>query len=298
MKNEKIINLLNVEVEIFNYYRSLSQLEAEKNYGEEFTNLISLLKSAIRRQNEILDILSVEELKEVTSSFYVSYLECNFYDINYDEVTSRLNILCNDRLVLSDLMDDTRRQRMGAENIVKGEFTNIQLSFADEYLSQVDKLAVRKKFSDYKYSLVYARGANIEESLLDNYYRIDKSIYLAADLEAWLKNISSYYVERAWKGLINSVIYDNILLVYDTITITRPRDIVNCCGVSLRNNEYFLDLLDAYVLFRSFSLLQSEREFIETLLAFRISKDNPWYNVLLSDRERHKTITLGQGRIR
>lgn len=295
MKNEKIIILLNVEVEIFNYYRSLSQLEAEKKYGEEFTNLISLLKNAIKGQNEILDILSVEELKEATSSFYVSFLECNFDDINYDKVISRLNILCNDRLVLSNLIDDTRRQRMGAENIVNGEFTNIQLSFVDEYLSQVDKLAVRKKISYYKYSLVYTKGATIEESLLDNYYRIDKSIYLTADLEASLKNISSYYVESSWKDLINSIINDNFLLIYDTITITRPSDIVNCSGVSLRNNVYFLNLLDAYVSFRSFSLLQSEREFIETLMAFRINKNNPWYNVLLSDRERHKTVSMGTG---
>ena len=89
MKNEKIIILLNVEVEIFNYYRSLSQLEAEKKYGEEFTNLISLLKNAIKRQNEILDILSIEELKEATSSFYVSFLECNFDDINYVTILKR-----------------------------------------------------------------------------------------------------------------------------------------------------------------------------------------------------------------
>lgn len=40
MKNEKIIILLNVEVEIFNYYRSLSQLEAEKNMEKSLLILL------------------------------------------------------------------------------------------------------------------------------------------------------------------------------------------------------------------------------------------------------------------
>lgn len=37
---------------------------------------------------------------------------------------------------------------------------------------------------------------------------------------------------------------------------------------------------------------------METLMAFRINKNNPWCNVLLSDRERHKTVSMGTGRTR
>ena len=64
------------------------------------------------------------------------------------------------------------------------------------------------------------------------------------------------------------------------------------------NSFYGQDLLRASIILRSELLLLNEKDFIDMLNKLGVSKDNPWYKVFLSDRERHKTVSMGTGRTR
>lgn len=295
MDAEKIMSLVRVEVLIYRYYNQLCQREIMKQYGPGFTSLIGLLKVAIETQNEIVNTLNIEELLFSADSNQIKeHLKYCNKEVDIDNVVARLSILNTNRLVSKGEENGlfvANKEQISAKYIAMGEAVNIQLSFIDEYLSQVNSLSLRKILCEYKYFLIYVMGTGIEEELINRYYHTEKSIYLTSYLEAKVKNIPTSYIDAGKKEFAHKTLDSSQSRAYKLVLGVDP-DEVAC------NSFYGQDLVRTSISLRSDLLLLDDKDFVETLNKFGIEKDNPWYNVLLSDRERHKTITLGQGKTR
>lgn len=294
MDSDKIINLLDIEVDILKYYNELCQMETMMHYDNGYNSLVNLLKTAIKKQNEILDTLSIVELLSSSDEPYKEYLKNTNNQIDIEDVMARMSIITTNKLASIDFKDQyavLNREQIGAKYIVMGESTNIQLSFIDEYLSQVNDLSVRKMLCCFKYFLIYVMGTTIEEQLMENLYHTNKSVYLTSYLEARLRNIPLSYIDESRKEFATIVFNNKYKELYRKLLLLDPRDV-------FRYSFYAQDLLKSSIIFRTDLLLLGEKDFLETLNVLNVNKDNPWYKVFLSDRERHKTVTLGQGRTR
>ena len=294
---EEINELLSVEVDICRYYNELCQREMMKQYGPDFTNFIGLIKNAVKKQNEILDKFSIEELFHTDPNAFRKCLEQRYNQVNIDDVISRLSILLTSKLAakgMSNASDDlfiVNGAQLSAKYIAMGESANIQLSFIDEYLSQANNLSLRRVLCKYKYFLIYVTGTGIEEELMNRYYHTECSIYLTSYLEAKVKNIPASYVDAGKKELAHKTLDSSRLNVYKLVLAVEPDNVV--C-----NSLYGPDLLKASIMLRADLLLLDEKDFEENLNKLGVKKDSPWYKVFLSDRERHKTVSMGTGRTR
>lgn len=288
MNDEKITSLIRMEVLIYKYYNQLCQREIMKQYGSDFTSLIGLLKMAIETQNEILDILNMEDLFNIGSNQIKEHLKGST-DVDVDSVASRLSILSTNKLLSKGEKDGlfvVNKEQMDAKYIVMGEAVNIQLSFIDEYLSQVNNLNLRKILCEYKYFLIYIIGMGIEEELINRYYHTEQSVYLTSYLEAKVQNIPTSYIDVSKKEFAYKKLESSQLRAYKIVLGVNPNDIV--C-----DSFYGQDLVRVSIDLRSNLLLLDDKDFLEVLDKFGVKKDSLWYKVFLSDRERHKTITLG-----
>ena len=294
---EDINELLSVEVDIWRYYNELCQREMMKQYGPDFTSFIGLIKNAVKKQNEILDKFSIEELLHTNVDAFREYLKQSYNQVNIDDIIYRLNILFSSKLAakgMNNVSEDlfiANGAQLSAKYIAMGESANIKLSFIDEYLSQANNLSLRRVLCKYKYFLIYVTGTGIEEELMNRYYHTESSIYLTSYLEAKVKNIPASYVDAGKKELAHRTLDDNCLNVYKLVLAVEPDNVV--C-----NSLYGPDLLKASIMLRADLLALDEKDFEETLNKLGVKKDSSWYKVFLSDRERHKTITISLGRTR
>ena len=294
MNTEKMMSLVRVEVLICRYYNQLCQREIMKQYGPDFTGLIGLLKTAIKTQNEILDTLNIEELFNSDSNEFMERLKYCSKEVDTGNVKARLSILSTNKLVSKGEENGVfvaNKEQISAKYIAMGEAINIQLSFIDEYLSHVNNVGLRKILCEYKYFLIYVMGMGIEEELINRYYHTEQSIYLTSYLEAKIKNIPASYIDAGKKEFAHKTLDGSQSRAYRLVLGLVPDDIT--C-----NSFYGQDLVRTSISLRSDLLLLDDDDFVETLNKFGIEKDSPWYKVFLSDRERHKTITLGHGKIR
>lgn len=294
MDTDKIMSLVRVEVLIYRYYNQLCQKEIMKQYGPDFTSLIGLLKVAIEEQNRILDTLNIAELVNVDGNEFKERLKYCNKEVNTSDIMSRLSILSISELVSKSAEDGffiVNKEQMGAKYIAMGESVNIQLSFIDEYLSQTNNLSLRKILCEYKYYLIYVMGTGIEEELINRYYHTERSIYLTSYLEGRIKNIPARYIDAGKKEIAHKTLDSSQSRAYRLVLTVDPE------GVAC-DSFYGQDLVRTSISFRTDLLLLDDKDFIETLNKFGIKRDSPWYKVFLSDRERHKTVTLGQGKIR
>lgn len=294
MEDNKIISLLKVEIDILRHYDELCQKETLKQYDAGFTNLIGLLKLDIEKQNEILGTLNEDELLTADNACYKEYLKKSNIHIDVDRVMSRMSVLCTNCLVENDVDRGYavfNKSQLQAKYIVMGEAINIHLSFIDEYLSQIDDLSLRKELCNFKYFLIYVMGFTVEDSLIDRYYHTDKSVYLTSYLEANLKHIPIEYIDSGKRSFANTTISSKQMALCKMLLSVTPEDVV-------RYGLFGQDLLRASITFRSDLLLLNDNDYLDTLNKLRVSKDNPWYNVFLKDRGRHKIVTMGAGRTR
>lgn len=294
MDADKIMSLVRVEVLISRYYNQLCQREIMKQYGPAFTSLIGLLKVAIEEQNKILSTLNMDELFNADSSEFKGRLKYCNSEVDIDNVMSRLSILCTSKLVSMGVEDGlfiANKEQISAKYIVTGEFVNIQLSFIDEYLSQTNDLSLRKILCEYKYFLIYVMGMCIEGELINRYYHTERSIYLTSYLEAKIKHIPTSYIDNGKREFAHKTLDSSQSVAYKLVLAVDPDD-VTC------NSFYGQDLVRTSINFRTDLLLLGDKDFVETLNKFGIKRDSLWYKVFLSDRERHKTITLGTSRTR
>ena len=294
MENNKIISLLKVEIDILRHYDELCQRETMKRYDDSFTNLIGLLKLDIEKQNEILRTLTNGELLTADNACYKEYLKKSNIPVDVDKVMSRISVLCTNQFVENGVDGGyaiLNKSQLQAKYIVMGEAVNIHLSFIDEYLSQIDDLSLRKELCTFKYFLIYVMGFTIENSLIECYYHIDKSIYLTSYLEASLKNIPIEYIDSSKREFANTTINSKQVALCKMLLSLTPEDVA-------RYGLFGQDLLRASITFRSDLLLLNDSDYLDTLNKLRVSKDNPWYNIFLKDRSRHKIVTMGAGRTR
>jgi len=294
MDTDKIMSLVRVEVIISSYYKQLCQKEIMKQYGPDFASLIGLLRTAIEEQNRILDTLNVIELVSADSNEFQERLKYCDRDVDTSNVMSRLSILSTSKLVSKSVEDGlfiANKELMSAKYIAMGESVNIQLSFIDEYLSQTNNLSLRKILCEYKYYLIYVMGTGIEEELINRYYHTEKSIYLTSYLVAKAKNIPARYIDAGKKEIAHKTLDSSQSRAYGLVLAVDPEDVA--C-----DSFYGQDLVRTSICFRADLLALDDNDFIETLNKFGVKKDSPWYKVFLSDRERHKTVSMGTGRAR
>ena len=294
MESANIIELLKLEADICRYYNELSEREVFKRYNSSFTSFVGMIKMAIERQNEILKTLNMGELLSATNDSYKEYVKQYNSQIDVDDVMSRVNILCTKQLVSNSIENEyavLNREELQAKYIVMGESISIHLSFIDEYLSKINDFGLRKMLCTFKYFFIYVMGVGIEDSLIERYYKTEPSIYLTSYLEANIKHIPVECIDSSKREFAHKILEGNQFLLCKIVLSTNPED-------AAYNSFYGQDLLRASIILRSELLLLNEKDFIDMLNKLGVSKDNPWYKVFLSDRERHKTITLGQGKIR
>lgn len=295
MDTDKIMGLVRMEVLIYRYYNQLCQREIMKQYGPGFTNFIELLKMAIEIQDEIVNTSNIEELLFSTDSNQIKeHLKYCNKELNIDNVVARLSILSTNKLVSKGEENGlfvANKEQISAKYIAMGEAVNIQLSFIDEYLSQVNSVSLRKILCEYKYFLIYVMGTGIEKELINRYYHTEPSIYLTSYLEAKVKNIPASYIDAGKKEFAHKTLDSSQSSAYKLVLGVDP-DEVAC------NSFYGQDLVRTSISLRSDLLLLDDKDFVETLDKFGVKKDSAWYKVFLSDRERHKTVTLGHGKIR
>lgn len=294
MESANIIELLKLEADICRYYNYLSEEEVMIRYNSSFTSLVGMIKMAIERQNEILKTLNMGELLSATNDSYKEYVKQYNSQIDVDDVMSRVNILCTKQLVSNGIENEyvvLNRGELQAKYIVMGESTSIQLSFIDEYLSKINDYGLRKVLCTFKYFFIYVMGVGIEDSLIERYYKTEPSIYLTSYLEANIKHIPVEYIDSSKREFAHKILEGNQFLLCKKVLSTNPED-------AAYNSFYGQDLLRASIILRSELLLLNEKDFIDTLNKLGVSKDNPWYKVFLSDRERHKTVSMGTGRTR
>ena len=294
MESANIIELLKLEADICRYYNELSEREVFKRYNSSFTSLVGMIKMAIERQNEILKTLNMGELLSATNDSYKEYVKKYNSQIDVDDVMSRVNILCTKQLVSNGIENEyavLNRGELQAKYIVMGESISIHLSFIDEYLSKINDFGLRKMLCTFKYFFIYVMGVGIEDSLIERYYKTEPSIYLTSYLEANIKHIPVECIDGSKREFAHKILEGNQFLLCKIVLSTNPED-------AAYNSFYGQDLLRASIILRSELLLLNEKDFIDMLNKLGVSKDNPWYKVFLSDRERHKTVTLGQGKIR
>ena len=294
MESANIIELLKLEADICRYYNELCEREVMKRYNSSFTSLVGMIKMAIERQNEILKTLNMGELLSATNDSYKEYVKQYNSQIDVDDVMSRVNILCTKQLVSNGIENEyavLNRGELQAKYIVMGESTSIHLSFIDEYLSKINDFGLRKMLCTFKYFFIYVMGVGIEDSLIERYYKTEPSIYLTSYLEANIKHIPVECIDSSKRGFAHKILEGNQFLLCKIVLSTNPED-------AAYNSFYGQDLLRASIVLRSELLLLNEKDFIDMLNKLGVSKDNPWYNVLLSDRERHKTVSMSTGRTR
>ncbi len=294
MDINKLMSLVRVEVLISKYYNQMCKKEIMKQYGSDFTSLIGLLKNAIKEQNKIIDTFNIIELVGTDSKTIKQSLSYFNEEINIDDVVARLSILSTSKLVLRGIeggLNIADKEQMIAKYIVSGEDVNIQLSFIDEYLSNIDDLSLRKELCEYKYFLIYAMGMGIEEELINRCYHTEKSIYLTAYLEAKGKNIPVSYIATIKKELAHKKLDSNLSIAYRLVLRENPKDIINKLFYGQKLLKYSIGL-------RTDLLALDDKDFIDVLNKLGVKKDNPWYKVFLSDKERHKTITIGYDNLR
>lgn len=294
MESANIIELLKLEVDICRYYNELSEREVFKRYNSSFTSLVGMIKMAIERQNEILKTLNMGELLSATNDSYKEYVKKYNSQIDVDDVMSRVNILCTKQLVSNSIENEyavLNRGELQAKYIVMGESISIHLSFIDEYLSKINDFGLRKMLCTFKYFFIYVMGVGIEDSLIERYYKTEPSIYLTSYLEANIKHIPVECIDGSKREFAHKILEGNQFLLCKIVLSTNPED-------AAYNSFYGQDLLRASIILRSELLLLNEKDFIDMLNKLGVSKDNPWYKVFLSDRERHKIVTLGQSKIR
>lgn len=294
MESANIIELLKLEADICRYYNELSEREVFKRYNSSFTSFVGMIKMAIERQNEILKTLNMGELLSATNACYKEYLKKSNIPVDVDKVMSRISVLCTNQFVENGVDGGyaiLNKSQLQAKYIVMGEAVNIHLSFIDEYLSQIDDLSLRKELCTFKYFLIYVMGFTIEDSLIERYYHTDKSIYLTSYLEASLKNIPIEYIDSSKKEFANTTINSKQVALCKMLLSVTPEDVA-------RYGLFGQDLLRASITFRSDLLLLNDSDYLDTLNKLRVSKDNPWYNIFLKDRSRHKIVTMGAGRTR
>lgn len=294
MESANIIELLKLEADICRYYNELSEREVFKRYYSDFTSLVRMLKMAIERQNEILKTLNMGELLSATNDSYKEYVKQYNSQIDVDDVMSRVNILCTKQLVSNGIENEyavLNRADLQAKYIVMGESISIHLSFIDEYLSKINDFGLRKMLCTFKYFFIYVMGVGIEDSLIERYYKTEPSIYLTSYLEANIKHIPVECIDSSKREFAHKILEGNQFLLCKIVLSTNPED-------AAYNSFYGQDLLRASIILRSELLLLNEKDFIDMLNKLGVSKDNPWYKVFLSDRERHKTVSMGTGRTR
>ena len=294
MDTDKIMSLVRVEVIISRYYKQLCQKEIMKQYGPDFTSLIGLLKTAIEEQNRILNTLNIIELVNADGNEFRERLKYCEKEVDTNNIMSRLSILSTSKLVSKSAEDGffiANKELMSAKYIAMGESVNIQLSFIDEYLSQTNNLSLRKILCEYKYYLIYVMGTGIEEELINRYYHTERSIYLTSYLEAKVKNIPAMYIDASKKEIAHKTLDSSQSRAYRLVLTVDPEDVA--C-----DSFYGQDLVRTSICFRADLLALDDKDFIEILNKFGVKEDSPWYKVFLSDRERHKTITIGFNRTR
>lgn len=294
MESANIIELLKLEADICRYYNELSEREVFKRYNSSFTSLVGMIKMAIERQNEILKTLNMGELLSATNDSYKEYVKKYNSQIDVDDVMSRVNILCTKQLVSNGIENEyavLNREELQAKYIVMGESISIHLSFIDEYLSKINDYGLRKMLCTFKYFFIYVMGVGIEDSLIERYYKTEPSIYLTSYLEANIKHIPVECIDSSKREFAHKILEGNQFLLCKIVLSTNPED-------AAYNSFYGQDLLRASIILRSELLLLNEKDFIDMLNKLGVSKDNPWYKVFLSDRERHKTVSMGTGRTR
>lgn len=290
MNSSGILNLLQVEADILKYYGELEKREVMRQYGQEFVNIVNLIKSSIKRQNEILDTLEIRDLSDICNGNLECYLKQFYNQADVDAIMIRTSTICSDKLIStnSDKYTILGKTQMEVMSIVLEELININLSFIDEYLEQIDDINSRKILCSFKYDLIYIANTTSENDLIEKYYHTDNSIYLISNLKARLKQIPLSYIDERKRELAN-MIFDSygtkIFMQIDPMDITE----YNLCDAGLLKSSSRI---------RSALLFLNEKDFIEMLNKLGINQDNPWYDVFLNDRSRHKIVSLGFNKIK
>ena len=297
--SDKIIQLIKIEIDIANYYYQLYKEEVAQNSDNVFASIVKLLSLSIKKQNNLLSALSIEELMNYANTIkeedIQKYIDSTNNLIDIDNIVSRMDMLCYNKVTeLSAIYDNDNKTailkkiQLDSKNIVLGEILDIQLSFIDEYLSLIGDMNIKDMLCKYKYFAIYIMGNNNEERLLERLFHTGKSIYLTSYLEASLKHIPLSYIDYNKKNYINSSSSKSIDL-YKTVLLVNPGDLA-CYSL------YSYDLLKGSILLRTDLLLLEENELALILSKMGVNKDNPWYKVFIEDRERHKTVSLGYRR--
>lgn len=297
--SDKIIQLIKIEIDIANYYYQLYKEEVAQNSDNVFASIVKLLSLSIKKQNNLLSALSIEELMYYANTIkeedIQKYIDSTNNLIDIDNIVSRMDMLCYNKVIeLSAIYDNDNKTailkkiQLDSKNIVLGEILDIQLSFIDEYLSLIGDMNIKDMLCKYKYFAIYIMGNNNEERLLERLFHTGKSIYLTSYLEAGLKHIPLSYIDYNKKNYINSSSSKSIDL-YKTVLSVNPDDLV-------WYNLHSYDLLKGSILLRTDLLLLEENELALILSKMGVNKDNPWYKVFIEDRERHKTVSLGYRR--
>ena len=283
--NDSLLKLFEIEVGIAEAYNILCKKEIENDYGVNFTNTINKIKYLIYNRNLILKTFNNDEVESIDYDSIASYLNKVNEQVDVDSILTRINILL-DNEDTSNSYDEENRQFKKSKHIVMSEYANIQLSFIDECLNYIGDYEKRKILSEYKYHIISTFGVFCEDTLVNACYKTPKSIYLTSYVEARLNNISSANIDKRKKEIVLSAIDDKYLDLFKLVLSLHPKDV-------FRYALYGSELVKASIIFRSDLIISDSDCFTSILNLLDVNKDNPWYDIFLKDKERHKTLTLG-----
>ena len=112
--SDKIIQLIKIEIDIANYYYQLYKEEVAQNSDNVFASIVKLLSLSIKKQNNLLSALSIEELMYYANTIkeedIQKYIDSTNNLIDIDNIVSRMDMLCYNKVTeLSAIYDNDNK---------------------------------------------------------------------------------------------------------------------------------------------------------------------------------------------
>lgn len=303
---DTINNIITLENKIAILYSNLYETELSGNKeGCMYSHYINELKDALKTEKELFNSYDVESLNSIES----------YFESNYQKVESRLTPNNFNRLTIPRIIDNLKCQSINKIinvvessrqfdalikknkiiDIIFSEYTDINMSFLDDYIESCDDIRIKNLLVLDKYITSYEIGNidGIEGKIVDRYFYTEKSLYLSSLLEASIEKVdmASFLREKNERGLLLIEKYITELAKRNDIYVKKDKSYfeeVQMIRILINIRASFL-LLDEDIFKEQINYINSN---MKTKEGLQIAFGENILDILIKDRERHKRLSL------
>lgn len=309
MIEEKIKNLIGVELDILGFNQELCNLEKINGQNSNiFENISNIYLQAVNSEEKLLSKLSDKEaseiedylmdskrnekifayLREKNPSYNSIFVVVRIINRLEEKTMPEVNVINFGNLKLDskieNVISETRKIVLTIKSAISSEYADIYLSFLDEYIKKASDIE-KKDLIDEKYNVIYTTGNSHEKELIKRNFITEYSLYLASELSCVTKNKNYYNVYTSFRNFyINSHLNS---LLQELIEINNKTNTeILILLLKLRAYLIMIDNNNYKRIITELSQLDSN------VFASLFDSKGKAFDTLKKDKQRHKVLKL------